>query len=131
MVLSESGRARRQIPPPGPGTIRRGWSGPYIVDFVCFPAKLIIEHDGPQHLTPEALEYDGRRTNWLVYQGFHVIRFRNQELDDNIHGVIDTIARALKASEPPKSPPSPALPTEGRESNQEPVALPRKRGRAR
>jgi very-short-patch-repair endonuclease len=92
---------------------RQAAIGSYLVDFVCFPAKLIIELDGPQHLTPEALEYDGRRTNWLASQGFHIIRFRNQELDDNIHGVVDTIASVLKGLEPPKNPPSPALPPRG------------------
>jgi very-short-patch-repair endonuclease len=104
---------------PGHKFRRQAAIGPYIIDFVCFPAKLIIELDGPQHLTPEALEHDGRRTNWLTSQGFHIIRFRNQELDNNLHGVVDTIARALKESEPPKSPPSPTLPAEGREQNQE------------
>src|SRR5262245_40403610 len=58
--------------------------GPYIVDFVCFSAKLIIELDGPQHLDPEAIEIDQRRTNWLTARGFRIVRFRNQELDENI-----------------------------------------------
>jgi very-short-patch-repair endonuclease len=75
---------------------RQAAIGPYIADFVCFSHKLIIELDGPQHLTPESLKYDGQRTNWLASQGFHIIRFRNQELDDNIHGAVGTIARALK-----------------------------------
>jgi very-short-patch-repair endonuclease len=81
--------------------------GAYIVDFVCFSHKLIIELDGPQHLTPESLEYDGRRMNWLASEGFHIMRFRNQELDDNIHGVVDTVARALQGAVPPRNHPSP------------------------
>jgi very-short-patch-repair endonuclease len=75
---------------------RQAAIGAYVVDFVSFSHKLIIELDGPQHLAPEALEYDDRRTNWLASEGFHIIRFRNQELDDNIHGVVGTIARAHK-----------------------------------
>src|SRR4029078_7039901 len=75
---------------------RQAAIGPYIVDFVCFSSNLIIELDGPQHLKPQGIEHDESRTNWLASQGFHIIRFRNQELDDNIHGVVDTIASALK-----------------------------------
>jgi hypothetical protein len=100
------------------GTVRCGWSGPYVVDFVCFDEKLIIELDGPQHLNPEAIEHDERRTNWLAAQGFHTIRFRNLKLDDNIHAVVDAIGRALEELAVSKNPPSPALPAEGRGPNQ-------------
>src|SRR6185295_16118021 len=74
---------------------RQAAIGSYIVDFVCFAAKLIVELDGPQHLEPAAVEYDKGRTNWLSSRGFHILRFRNQELDENIHAVVDTIAGAL------------------------------------
>jgi very-short-patch-repair endonuclease len=90
--------------------------GPYIADFVCFSHKLIIELDGPQHLEPTALDHDPRRTAWLTAQGFQVLRFRNQELDENIHAVLDTIATALEQREAShQNPPSPTLPAEGRE----------------
>src|SRR4051794_6999836 len=90
--------------------------GPYIVDFVCFSHKLIIELDGPQHLEPAALDHDTRRTDWLTAQGFQVLRFRNQELDENIHAVLDTIERALEQLESAHpNPPSPTLPAKGRE----------------
>jgi very-short-patch-repair endonuclease len=98
---------------------RQAAIGPYIVDFACFPAKLIIELDGPQHLAPEAVEHDTDRTTWLASQGFRMIRFRNQELDENIQGVVSTIARAVEERPLPKNPLSPALPTKGREPNQE------------
>jgi very-short-patch-repair endonuclease len=90
--------------------------GPYIADFVCFSHKLIIELDGPQHLEPTTLDHDTRRTAWLTAQGFQVLRFRNQELDENIHAVLDTIASALaQRAAAHQSPPSPTLPAKGRE----------------
>lgn len=95
---------------------RQAAIGPYIVDFVCFAQKLIIELDGPQHLESNAIDHDTRRTNWLNTRGFHIIRFRNQELDENIHAVVNAIERALKELEAPRPiPPSPSLPAEGRE----------------
>jgi very-short-patch-repair endonuclease len=52
--------------------------GPYIVDFVCLPARLIIEVDGGQHA--DHVERDTMRTAWLESQGFRVIRFWNNEV---------------------------------------------------
>jgi very-short-patch-repair endonuclease len=95
---------------------RQAAIGPYVVDFVCFPLKLIVELDGPQHLETNALEYDARRTACLASRGFRVIRFRNQELDENSRTLIAEIELAisdLQASS--QNPPSPTLPTEGRE----------------
>jgi 5-methyltetrahydrofolate--homocysteine methyltransferase len=63
---------------------RQAAIGPYAVDFVCFWHNLIVELDGPQHLEPDAAEHDQRRTNWLASRGFRIIRFRNQELDEDI-----------------------------------------------
>jgi very-short-patch-repair endonuclease len=94
---------------------RQAAIGTYIVDFVCFTDKLIVELDGPQHLDPEAIEHDKRRTTWLAARGFHIIRFRNQELDENIQAVLDAIARAIVELEMLRTHPSPTLPVEGRE----------------
>src|SRR4051812_39854279 len=94
---------------------RQSAIGPYIVDFVCFSHKLVIELDGPQHLEPTVLDHDTRRTDWLTAQDFHILRFRNQELDENIHAVLDNIERALERLEARQNPPSPPLPAEGRE----------------
>jgi very-short-patch-repair endonuclease len=79
---------------------RQAAIGPYIVDFVCFSRKLVVELDGPQHLDPEAANHDTRRSEWLKSRGFRVIRFRNQELDENIHGVVEAIERALEVTPP-------------------------------
>jgi very-short-patch-repair endonuclease len=91
---------------------RQSAIGSYIVDFVCFSAKLIVELDGPQNLQPDSVEHDQRRDNWLAARGFHLIRFRNQELDENIHAVVDAIERVLaelatRAGNSPLPQPSP------------------------
>ncbi len=93
--------------------------GPSVVDFVCLSLKLIVELGGPQHLDQAAIEHDTRRDAWLSTRGFHILRFRNQSLDDDIQAVIDAIAGALDALEmTTRNPPTPALPAEGREPNQ-------------
>jgi 5-methyltetrahydrofolate--homocysteine methyltransferase len=78
--------------------------GPYTVDFICFANQLIIELDGPQHLAPAADEHDKDRDQWLTSRGYRILRFRNQQLDDNILEVIDEITTALQASPLPNPP---------------------------
>jgi len=46
--------------------------GRYIVDFICFRHRLIVEADGPQH---EDRAEDAARDEWLSAQGFRVLRF--------------------------------------------------------
>lgn len=67
--------------------------GEYIVDFICFKEQLIIELDGGQHT--EQREYDESRSNWLRSQGFKIIRFWNNEVIENIEGVLMVIAKEL------------------------------------
>jgi very-short-patch-repair endonuclease len=83
---------------------RQAAIGPYIVDFICFPRKLIIELDGPQHLDPAAIQHDADRDMWLTTRGYRILRFRNQELDDNILEVVESITRALEESPLPSPP---------------------------
>jgi very-short-patch-repair endonuclease len=78
--------------------------GPYIVDFLCLQRRLIIEIDGGQHATNVAA--DAARTTWLASQSFHVMRFWNNDVSDNLDGVIDTIYRWLLNN--PAPPPRPA-----------------------
>lgn len=56
----------------------------YVVDFVCFEAKLIVELDGGQPAL--AKDQDSVRDEWLVAQGFRVLRFWNNEVLGNIDG---------------------------------------------
>jgi very-short-patch-repair endonuclease len=68
--------------------------GNYIPDFCSPKAKLIIELDGSQHLEQE--EYDKERTKYLEAQGYKVIRFWNNDVMNNIEGVILAIMYALE-----------------------------------
>ncbi|HCB11674.1 MAG TPA: DNA (cytosine-5-)-methyltransferase [Cyanobacteria bacterium UBA11991] len=72
--------------------------GNYIVDFICREKKLIIEIDGGQHNEDKNILYDQKRTEFLQSQGYTVIRFWNNEINDNIEGVLNEIAKYLKNS---------------------------------
>ena len=87
-------RFRRQVP-----------IGPYIVDFVCFENKLVIEVDGGQHAQNE--HYDANRTAWLEAEGFKVIRFWNNQVLVEKEAVKESIFEALGEVHPhPDLPPS-------------------------
>jgi very-short-patch-repair endonuclease len=68
--------------------------GNYIPDFCSPKAKLVIELDGSQHLEQE--EYDKERTEYLESQGYKVIRFWNNDVMNNIEGVILAIMNELE-----------------------------------
>ena len=63
--------------------------GHYIVDFVCFEKKIIIEVDGGQHAVETVR--DAERDDWLRNQGFTVLRFWNNEVLTNTEGVLEKI----------------------------------------
>jgi very-short-patch-repair endonuclease len=69
--------------------------GPYIVDFVCHAANLVIELDGGQHFEPEHAARDARRDAFLANKGFRVLRFNNYDVMTNRQGVLETIAAAI------------------------------------
>ncbi len=73
---------RRQVP-----------LGPFIVDFVCFEERLVIEVDGGQHA--ESLK-DQRRDRWFAANKFRVLRFWNNEVLSNLEGVITSVAQTLR-----------------------------------
>ena len=68
--------------------------GNYIPDFVCIKKKLIVELDGSQHL--EQVEYDTERTKHFETLGYKVIRFWNNQIMNDINGVIKAIQFALE-----------------------------------
>ncbi|HZQ40503.1 MAG TPA: endonuclease domain-containing protein [Rhizomicrobium sp.] len=70
--------------------------GPYIADFVCFKAKLIIELDGDQHGSDKVIAYDQARTRFLQTEGFRVLRCPNHEVNGSFDSVLDAIDRALR-----------------------------------
>ncbi len=65
----------------------------YIVDFVSLEHKLVIELDGGQHAIEK--EKDAKRTAILEREGYAVIRFWNNDIAENMNGVLHTIAQAL------------------------------------
>jgi len=67
--------------------------GDYIVDFVCFERKLIVEVDGSQHL--DAVAQDDARTAWLESIGFRVLRFWNDDVLRDARSVMQKIARVV------------------------------------
>ena len=75
---------RRQVP-----------LGPYIVDFACLDLGLVVEADGRQHEP----EIDAPRTRWLEERGYKVLRFANEEILENLDGVLRTIAAAAQVDE--------------------------------
>lgn len=70
--------------------------GNYIVDFYCHQAKLVVELDGSQHCNPETLEYDKRRTEYILSQGLKVLRFSNLDVMRQFRGVCEAIDIAVK-----------------------------------
>ena len=77
--------------------------GSYIVDFYCPEYKLAIELDGGQHAEEENQEYDKIRTNYLESIGVEVMRFWNNDVLQNIEGVLEKII--MKLTPPPSAPP--------------------------
>ena len=67
--------------------------GPYVCDFMCKEARLVVEVDGGQH--NDAL--DRYRTQQLVSKGYRVIRFWNNDVAGNLDGVLLTIGDAVEA----------------------------------
>jgi len=78
--------------------------GKYIVDFVCFEKRLIVELDGGQHAAHQ--DEDNHRSEWLESQGFRVIRFWNHDVLKQIEAIKEVITLNLIT-------PHPDLPPQG------------------
>ncbi len=61
----------------------------YIVDFGCFEKRVVIEVDGGQHTT----EKDAERDDYLIRNGFKILRFWNNEVLQTIEGVMEEIGK--------------------------------------
>ncbi len=70
--------------------------GTYIVDFISFDKKMIIEIDGGQHNEGQIREKDEQRRTWLEGEGFRIIRFWNNDVLLNVEGVLAQIKEALR-----------------------------------
>ena len=78
----ENYKFRRQVP-----------VGPYVADFLCKEAMLIVEIDGSQHLAQ--VEYDQFRDAFLRASGYEVVRFWNNEVLMNVNGVLESLTLTL------------------------------------
>jgi very-short-patch-repair endonuclease len=70
--------------------------GPYVVDFICFEHKLIVELDGGQHSENAR---DRARGAWLTSEGYKVIRFWNNDVLKRTNAVLELIAQAVALPE--------------------------------
>ena len=76
---------RRQVP-----------LGPYVMDFLCERARLVVEIDGGQH--SERGMYDDARSAWLSKQGYRVERFWNTDVLKNLEGVWMRLEQLLRCA---------------------------------
>ncbi|MBI4808573.1 MAG: DUF559 domain-containing protein [Nitrosomonadales bacterium] len=77
--------------------------GAYIADFACVERMLVIELDGGQHQDQKT--YDNTKSRYLNHQGWQVVRFWNNEVLENLDGVLEVIVEKLNSA-PPSHPSS-------------------------
>ncbi len=70
--------------------------GTYIADFYCHAAKLVIEVDGANHNTTDQKLYDEERTFNLKINGLTVIRFSNEQIEQDLSNVIAEITKQVQ-----------------------------------
>ena len=73
--------------------------GAYIVDFVNFKRRVIIEVDGGQH--SQQMDYDAERTVYLEAQGYQVLRFWNRQVLEEIKAVKTVVLKVLEGVDTP------------------------------
>lgn len=61
--------------------------GPFVADFYCAEAKLIVEIDGSMH----DRHHDQRRDAWMTSEGYETIRFTASRVSTDLRGVLDAI----------------------------------------
>jgi very-short-patch-repair endonuclease len=85
---------RRQVP-----------IGPYVGDFVCVGARIIVGLDGPPHEKSEQQAHDKRRDQWLEAKGWRILRFSNDLVIGGTDIVLSEIANAIAGASSPSSAP--------------------------
>ena len=78
-------RFRRQVP-----------LGPYYADFASHGARLVVEVDGTDHTTDNAIAHDTRRTAFIESEGYRVLRFTTLQALREVDGVVNTILAAVE-----------------------------------
>ena len=84
---------------------RQMWLAGFIADFACPDAKLVIEADGSQHADNAA--YDDARAAAFARDGWQTLRFWNNEINDDLEGVLLAVRSALPSPSHPASPGGP------------------------
>jgi very-short-patch-repair endonuclease len=74
----------------------------YVLDFFCVEHQLVVELDGSVHDVLDQAAYDEERTNFLNEHGLHVIRFRNEEVKENLPSVLQKIIEITSALTSPR-----------------------------
>ena len=69
--------------------------GGYVADFVCVEARLLVELDGGQHAVQK--RRDAERDARLANMGYRTLRFWNNEIFENLEGVLAVIAETVRA----------------------------------
>jgi very-short-patch-repair endonuclease len=77
--------------------------GPYIADFFCPSAALVIELDGSQHADEAQLLHDAKPTQWLKENGYRVLRFWNIDVLKTPHMVMETVFHVLDGAPLPEN----------------------------
>jgi very-short-patch-repair endonuclease len=85
-------KVRRQVP-----------LGPFIADFYCQAARLVVEVDGISHIDSPS---DATRDAWMNEHGICVFRISNLDMLSNMEGVLIAIQQAAHATPPPNPPPA-------------------------
>ena len=91
-------RALKELPVEGTHFRRQAPIGPYVVDFLCPTARLIVELDGGHHNDDEIARRDGVRQLWLEREGYRVVRFWNSEITGDLTAVLERIYVELHGS---------------------------------
>jgi very-short-patch-repair endonuclease len=76
--------------------VRQAPIGPYVVDFLCREARLIIEVDGATHSEDREIAYDRRREAYLKSAGYGIVRVQNDDVYKHINDVLDMILMGLE-----------------------------------
>ncbi len=69
----------------------------YIADFYCASCSLVIELDGDSHYQDDAQEYDRIRDEFMRSMGLRILRFTNQDVEQNLEAVLSKIVENLKS----------------------------------
>jgi len=77
--------------------------GPYITDFCCSPARLVVEVDGGVHRDEDRMARDAQREAYLRERGYHVLRLTDREVMADPDAAADRIRDAARAPPPSRS----------------------------